>query len=421
MIPVVRTKSTYLERISGKDIEVQQGIKAMIHNFENFCIEKYGKTDCIIDMQEMSDEGIYDVLQAWINWNQKISAGTVKLYFSKLKSYLYYMGIKLHPQDIKEELSFKRVIEEELYPLSRDDIQTINKTLRYKSKTQLICQLSSLMRIGEIIQIRKRHLIADKENIIVKIPATVAKFKKGRTTFFSKEASKMLRPILRKLNDNDLVFGSHENPKFSKVNFQLTLRKALDRTGLNMKYETTGRNMINSHSYRAYGITKLSRHDPNFAKKIAGQKGYLLQYDRMTDDEKLELYEKFESDLTISTDAIDKAKIKELENEKSELKSLKIQNENMEKNMEKTVEDLVRKSIAKVYDTKIEKIDSDYTRLELEQKEEIEKLDKEAGYPYQRDLRILNKLSELRELRGKSLEDSIQDLIDSTKVKKSKK
>jgi integrase len=323
MIPTVRTKLTYLDRISAKDLEIQQGINAMIKNFENFSMEKFGKVEIISDMKEMSNEQIFDTLQSWINW-QTVSAGTVKLYFSKLKSYLHYMGIKLHPQDIKEELSFKRVIEEELYPLSVDDITTICKTLRYKSKTQLICQLSSLMRIGEMVQLRKKHLIADKENIIIKIPATITKFKKGRTTFFSKEASKMLRPILRTLSDNDLIFGSNENSKFAKINFQLTLRKALERTGLNMKYETTGRNMINTHSFRAFGITKLSRHDPNFAKKIAGQKGYLLQYDRMTDSEKLELYENFESDLTISTEARDKAKIAELESEKTELGEMEL-------------------------------------------------------------------------------------------------
>ena len=206
MIPTIRTKSTYFEdKVSAKDPVVQGIIKVVIKNFENFCIEKYGKTDCVSDMKEMSTEGIFDILQSWINWNTSISSGTVKNYFSKLKSYLHYMGIKLHPQDIREELEFKRVVDEELYPLTREDIQTIVKTLRYKQKIQFICQSSSLMRIGEMVQLRKKHLIADKKNIIVKIPATITKFKKGRTTFFSKEASKMLRPILRKLNDYDLV------------------------------------------------------------------------------------------------------------------------------------------------------------------------------------------------------------------------
>jgi len=101
------------------------------------------------------------------------------------------------------------------------------------------------------------------------------------------------------------------------------LRLAVKKAGLTMKYESTGRYMINTHSFRAYGITKLSRLDVNFAKKIAGQKGYLLQYDRLTDEEKLDLYEKFESELTIDDNAKQKAEIEQFQNEKSELQKFK--------------------------------------------------------------------------------------------------
>ena len=80
--------------------------------------------------------------------------------------------------------------------------------------------------------------------------------------------------------------------------------------------------MINTHSFRAYGITKLSRHDPNFAKKLAGQKGYLLQYDRMTNEEKLAIYQKFEVDLIIDDSEKQKAEIQALQEEKSELEQV---------------------------------------------------------------------------------------------------
>jgi hypothetical protein len=66
-----------------------------------------------------------------------------------------------------------------------------------------------------------------------------------------------------------------------------------------MKYDGTGRYQINTHSFRAYFITRVSRHDPNIAKKLAGEKGYLLQYDRLTDEEYVENYKKFEDDLIV--------------------------------------------------------------------------------------------------------------------------
>jgi len=275
-----RSRETFIERMATKDEKTIRSYGVSINNFENFCMEKYGNGDFVSELKDYETEDIFEVLQSWINWNNKLAPSSTKVMFSRIKKYLYHRGIKLHQQDINEELEFRTLIQEERYGLTLDDIQTIVKPMRYKHRTQFICQLSSLMRIGEITQLRKKHLISDKQNIIVKIPATIAKLKKARTTFFSKEASRLLRPLLREIDDEDLVFGIKANTSVAQV-----LRRILIKTGLDMKYESSGDYMINTHSFRAYGITKLSRHDPNLAKKLAGQKGYLDQYDRINDDE----------------------------------------------------------------------------------------------------------------------------------------
>jgi len=308
-----------MDKVSTKDPSTQDGYVNAINNFENYCMEKYGIADFIPELREFNEDSVFDLLQSWINWNNSRAPRTVTNYFSRLKKYLHYRGIKLHPQDIKEELDFKNQINEELYPLSLDNVKTIVNAMHYKHKVQFICQLSGLMRIGETVQLRKKHLITNGENIIVKIPASIAKFKKGHTTFFSKEASTLLRPLLRKKQDNDLVFGSGENKRFSELNSEQILRRILNKVGLDMKYESNKRYMINTHSFRAYGITKLSRHDSNFAKKLAGQKGYLLQYDRMTDEEKLEKYLEIEDDLLIFDESKKNAEIRKLKKDKSEL------------------------------------------------------------------------------------------------------
>jgi len=313
-----RTRSTFMDKISKKDPSTIAGYEQAINNFESFCAERHGKIDMIADLKEYHEDDVFLFLQSWINWNSTRSPRTIKNYFSRVKNYIHYRGIKLHPQDVKIELEFPTIPDDELYGLKLSDIQLIIGTLQYKHRVQFICQLSSLMRIGESVQLRKKHLIISGDNIIVKIPSSIAKFKKARTTFFSKEASRLLRPLLRKINDNDLVFGSCENKRFAELNSEQILRRTLVRVGLNKKYEN-GRYQINTHSLRAYGITKISRHDPNFAKKLAGQKGYLLQYDRMDDEEKLELYQKYEIDLIIDDTEKQKAEIKKLEKEKTEL------------------------------------------------------------------------------------------------------
>lgn len=320
---IIRTKETFKDRISSQTSGSQDGCFIAIDNFEKYSMEKHGKVNIIPDLKQLDDESLYDVLQDWVNWNGSRSPSTVKIYFSRLKKYLHYMGLKLHDQDVKNELDFRAIISDELYGLTLDDIQKIFKQMRYKTRVQFICQMSGLMRIGETVQLRKKHLVLGNQNIIVKIPSHIAKFKKARTTFFSKEASKMLRPMLRNMDDNDLLFATNQNPRYAELNSEQILRRILSKVGLDMKYESTGRNMINTHSFRAYGITKLSRHDPNFAKKIAGQKGYLLQYDRITDEEKLELYQKYESDLIIDDTEKLKAEKQKLESEKEELEKTK--------------------------------------------------------------------------------------------------
>ena len=202
---VARTKESFKEKIGGLNEATKEAIGYLIQNFENFSMEKYGKADLISDLKKAEEPELYDVLQNWINWNSKLSTSTVQTYFSHLRKYLHYFGIKLHDQDIKNELIFKHKIYEEKYGLKLSDIQSILKEMRYKNKVQYMCQLSSLMRIGEIIQLRKKHLILGQKNIIVKIPPSIAKFSKGRTTFFSKESSKLLMPLLKDMKDNDLV------------------------------------------------------------------------------------------------------------------------------------------------------------------------------------------------------------------------
>lgn len=154
-LKLVRSKETLL--LKKKHSGTSSNYNCTINNFENFSMEKYGKSDIIEDLKEHSDNEILDVIQAWINYNDNLNPNTIINMFSRLKKYLHHRGIKLHPQDVKEELEFRHSIEEELYPITIENIQSIVKEMRHKHKVQFICQSSSLMRIGEIVQLRKKH------------------------------------------------------------------------------------------------------------------------------------------------------------------------------------------------------------------------------------------------------------------------
>jgi len=276
--------------------------------------------EVVREFLKVEQTAVINTLQEWVNFNKDKSPKTLTTWFSYLSEYLRHRGVDL--TNVKDKMDFPRYIEEEKYPLSLEDIQNILLVAGYDMKLKLLTQLSSGMRRGEMLQLRKKDFIIGKR-IIIKIPAKIAKFNKARTTFVSSEVQRMLIPRLKKLADNDFVFGSPDvKEKNIGDSYEQNLTRYLEKVNLDMRYESTGYHKINSHSFRAYFITKISRHDENVAKILSGQKGYLLQYDRLTVEEKQEKYLEFEKDLIIDPTERQKARITELEKDKIRIDKL---------------------------------------------------------------------------------------------------
>lgn len=323
-----RTRETFDEKMKSQAQNTRDLNSTALNNFEKFAKEKYQSDDIAAELKLADEDQVFEILQEWINWNSSIHPATLDNYWGKTKQYLHYRGIKLHPLDIKQELTFPHKIQEDYYGLKREDIQKLFKGLKYKYQLLFTCQSSSLMRIGELLQLKKKYLITESDEgiiyktIIVKLPAHITKLKKSRTTFFSTEASKMLRPRLKELGDDDLIFTTQKFARFAVSTIEQVMRRALIRVRLDQRYESNGQYKINTHSFRAYGITKLSRHDDNFAKIIAGHVGYKLGYDRLDDIEKLEVYQKYEDSLLIDDTAVKKADNERLKKENMQLQKL---------------------------------------------------------------------------------------------------
>ena len=307
--------------------------------------------EIVREFLKVDQSAIFNTLQEWVNFNKSKSPKTVTMWFSCLCKYLRHRGVDL--SNAKDHINFRSYIEEEKYPLSLDDIQKILSVAGYTMKLKLLTQLSSGMRRGEMLQLRRKDFIIDKR-IIIKIPARIAKFNKARTTFVSSEVQKMLIPRLKKLNDNDFVFGS-ENVKDKNIgdSYEQNLTRYLEKLNLDMRYESTGYHKINTHSFRAYFITKVSRHDPNLAKRLAGQKSYLDQYDRLTVEEKLEEYIKFESDLYIFKQKPKSEEIQELTDKISAMERADAKSEELVKKMPAMVEKLIEANL-KIQEQRLE-------------------------------------------------------------------
>ena len=315
-----RDRRSYFEKILTKSHSMRHSTEIVLNQFEEFCKSEY-KHDSEKVINELlglkiteMEQASCDVYQAWINWNTKkgILAKTLRTYFSLLKSYLHYRGIKLADKDIKDNVDFPKIIKEEKQPLLISQIQDILKVATYEKNGLYLALLSSGMRIGEAVQIRKKDINTTQERIAVSIPAKITKTKTGRTVYISKEAAKYLTTKLKRKSDDDLIWGTNQNYNTALLAEVTTFRNYVDKLGLCGRYDS-GTRKITLHSFRAYFFTKATRtHDENYAHKMTGHGGYLMEYDRLTDEEKLEMYLELEPELLVYDQTKNEEKIRKL-------------------------------------------------------------------------------------------------------------
>lgn len=321
-----RSLESYLEKITVMAKSTQDGFKKAYKNFNTFTKSQYKGSDAEQIIQELlalkgekRELAAYNCLQTWINYNEKtLSPSSIMGYFSNISKYHYYRGIKLTPQDIKENLTFPRKLQQDPHPLTLEEIRKIMSVTSYKRQSIYLAMTSSGMRIGEVIRIRKKDLDLTGDRVKVNIPAGITKTKRSRITFLSQEASKHLR--LSELDDNDFVWGTSKKFDTNRALEEMMFRKYLYTVGLTEKDEETGLLKINLHSFRAYFFTRAAKiHDEGYAHAMTGHGAYLAVYNRLSDGDKLERYLELESELLVFDESRKNAEIHKLKKEKAEL------------------------------------------------------------------------------------------------------
>lgn len=336
-----RTYEGYFNRISNEPDSTQHNKKMSIQNLEKFVTENYDDkilNDIIEELLIIKKEDdlefentLYDILQEWINWNAGAGkkSSTTRTMFSNLRGYMYYRGIKTDQQDIKENLKFGKMVVEEKHPMTQEEYRSIiNAYSRNPRRQALYLTLgSSGMRVGEALRIKKKDLDFSHSRIKITIPAEITKTRKGRTTYISKEAETKLKPILDKLNPDDYMFnfGKKRTDRDRVVaNECKTFSETLDRLGLDARYSSNNFRKITSHSCRAYFFTNACRiHGENYAHRMTGHSGYLMQYDRMTEEEKLKMYLELEPHLVIFDQTKNELEIERLKKENETIVDLR--------------------------------------------------------------------------------------------------
>jgi len=360
-----KTTRDFEEKLASLPTNSRENNQAAINNFKKFVREKHQSTpdqisgELIMIKKQQGDEeyedALYNFLQEWIDWNisKKAGAYTIRTRFSILRTFLYSLGVKTNPQDIKQILKFPRKSVEEKYPLKKQELRDlILSHARYPKRQALYLACSSSgMRLGEALHIKKKDLDMSLDRIMIRIQPEYTKTKTARTTFVSKECKEKIMTYFQKLDDNDYVFTDSKGDfKTRGRSEQMAMASALERLGYNEKYSSNGFYKITSHSFRAYFFTLATRkHDENYAHKMTGHGGYLMQYDRMDDRDKLKMYLELEPDLVVFDQTKNELEIERLKQEnylvsqlRKEVEKLK---ENQARNDQKLLEELKNKGV----------------------------------------------------------------------------
>ncbi len=145
------------------------------------------------------------------------------------------------------------------------------------------------------------------------IPAIYTKKNQSRTIFFSQEVNQYLEPLLNKLNDDDRVWPDKADASDNKLvicrqNAGVVFRYICNKLGYTERYETSGLFKHNLYCFRGYFFTEALRvTNSDTAHAIIGHGAYLSQYQRRTDQKKLDLYQEIEPEILIFDEAQNKS------------------------------------------------------------------------------------------------------------------
>ena len=322
------TREEYLNSKSA--INTRRMAETSLTQFSRFTESEYHKTpeEIIVDLKDDSKalEKIYTVLNKWITWlgqdhpeiityrgrykNIKktfkaIHPNTQKQYLNHIKGFLEDVGgFDINNRRLRKRVRLPKAEEEEPEPLTKEELRILLDNCSNKKKTMFMVLKDSGMRIGEVLQLQKKHFDTSKTPIEIHIPSFATKTKKARTTFVTQETRHILLRQLNEVGPDDLVFGTNADVRTS-VNTQVSdfdyLRKKIGKTCLRFleKYDSNGRYKITLHSLRSFTATQCAEAvDESFAHGILGHKKYLSQYIR-NQDKLSEKYLRSESNLMI--------------------------------------------------------------------------------------------------------------------------
>ena len=326
-----RTFETFLNLTKNESTRRTQ--KSTLNHFGRYCFEQFGRSleTVIEDLKIVSREDsqkLEDLLQEYISngFKENSASRTVRTHYSIITTYLKYRKVVLDKEDLRIVLSFPRVSYEELVPMNREIIRKFIDFASPIEKAKLLIQASSGLRNQEVCGLRKKDIQTDTIRWTIHVSSKLGKGSKARITFLSNETRRFLEPLIKELEQDDLIFASKNTSLYNSKQYELKKFERLrERVGLTEKYESSNKSKYSTHSFRAFFVTNAEKVHDGFGHALAGHARYMQQYERYTLEEKLNFYLDIEPSLSIydNVDSIGKdTRISNLQKQVDSMKSM---------------------------------------------------------------------------------------------------
>ena len=302
------TEDEFFKRVyeKGKSLSTEKKTRAAVNNLEYFTQDRYQKSRFVVlqDLKEDLDK-THDIdlvlrfFQHFIDWmgeshpeikffthkNDKVgrpipkkNPEVTRSYAGIIKRYIKLChGIKIDDDDFAEWLTVPvdDSEDEEPEPFLKEELKMILDNIQDpRRKTLFMVIKDTRLRIIESMRVKKKYFDLTTDPVSLKIPRSIQKNKrtsKSRTAYLCHETVPGVSQLLKKLDDEDLVFT--DNPyDISARNNEIRLwRNRANKLGFTDK-KSSGHLKKNIHSIGSFTITALKEatKDVDYAHGYAG-------------------------------------------------------------------------------------------------------------------------------------------------------
>ena len=281
--------------------------------------QRYGK----------STRKLYLFLDNFVQWlieykpkrKTQLCSTTVRNYYSQVLQFLRYNEISMDSSMLKQFVTLPKKLKELPEPIKLDEINILVSNSNAKRQALYLTLVSSGVRIGEALQLRKKDFEIHSNPVRIILPARITKSREARYSFISSEAKKKLIPLLEQLEDDDLVFATTDRVRRAELTEEQYFHRLRDKVKLDDMEPSGNKHRISIHKFRKFFATKSERKlGIQVSGALMGHKPYMKTYYEYTPSELAERYQELEPDLAISPEFRQKLTIAEQEKEISDLK-----------------------------------------------------------------------------------------------------